>query len=269
MTIVSLGSSSRGFALMVMCGETRLLLDCGIGAPTFKDRCKAINLEPWVDYILVSHGHGDHVGGAASVAKFCKAKVLTTRPTLHCKPARLLHKLPRGQRELIHVNETFYLNNIEVLTFSVPHDKFNIGFRIRYNGLQLATATDAGHVNHGMRQGMEGSDALVIETNYHRPMLWDSDYPTNVKCRIDTPTGHLANQEAGSLMEWLSGRESQLKLVLGCHLGGQSNSEEHAYAALVDGWQRGSRKAAPHIDILPRTEPSKTYVIHKSRVEVQ
>ena len=109
---------------------------------------------------------------------------------------------------------------------------------------------------------------LIIETNYHRPLLWDSDYPQNVKCRIDTPTGHLANQEAGSLLEWLAGedRGSRLKLVLGCHLGGQSNTPQLAEAALRDGWGRGGHRSTPRIDILPRLTPSPIYKIDIANV---
>lgn len=269
MMLVSLGSSSRGFAILVFCGDKRILLDCGIGAPTFKNRCAAVGIEPKVDYIFLTHGHGDHCGGAASVALAFDAKIIATRPTILSKAAnRIRSTMPLGRREILRPSDSLFIGDIQITSFPVPHDKFNVGYVIEHDGVKLTSITDAGHVTRDILQAATDADILIIETNYHRAMLWDSDYPEHVKRRIDTPTGHLANSEAASMLEWLGvgGRGDKLKLVLGCHLGGNSNTPEYAERALRSGWERSGANNMPAFEILPRVEPGKIYTVDQSGV---
>ena len=158
MIICSLGSSSRGFAILVVCGQLCLLLDCGIGAPTFTKRSGMVGMQPEVDYVLLSHGHGDHVNGAASVAKKFGATVLATRSTFRAKAMSRVRTLPKEQRMTMGVNDSFFLRDVKVDTFSIPHDKMNVGFSITHQGLKLTSVTDIGHINHRARLAAQDSD---------------------------------------------------------------------------------------------------------------
>jgi len=69
MRFASLGSGSRGNALVVEAGRTRLLLDCGFGPRNLAVRLARLGLEAGdLDAIVVTHEHGDHVGGVAACA---------------------------------------------------------------------------------------------------------------------------------------------------------------------------------------------------------
>ena len=66
----SLGSGSEGNALLVECGDLdaplRLLIDCGFGVREITRRLAWEGLTPAsLDAILVTHEHGDHIGGVA------------------------------------------------------------------------------------------------------------------------------------------------------------------------------------------------------------
>ncbi|MDO8958754.1 MAG: MBL fold metallo-hydrolase, partial [Rhodocyclaceae bacterium] len=59
----SLGSGSKGNALLVESGCTRVLVDCGFGQREMALRLERLGIEPAsVDAVLVTHEHADHVG---------------------------------------------------------------------------------------------------------------------------------------------------------------------------------------------------------------
>lgn len=70
MCFASLGSGSRGNALLVESGKTRILTDAGFG-PRAMERCLArLGMTPSdVHYVLITHEHSDHIGGALACAR--------------------------------------------------------------------------------------------------------------------------------------------------------------------------------------------------------
>ena len=76
-----------------------------------------------------------------------------------------------------------------------------------------------------------GLDALVLECNYDRDMLWSGAYPRWLKERIGGPFGHLDNRDAARLLGALD--RSRLKHIIGAHLSQQNNSPALARAALA------------------------------------
>ena len=66
----SLGSGSQGNGLLVSSSKTSLLVDCGFSTVETERRLHRLSVTPEsVDAILVTHEHGDHVGGVAGLAK--------------------------------------------------------------------------------------------------------------------------------------------------------------------------------------------------------
>src|SRR5438445_486229 len=82
-----------------------------------------------------------------------------------------------------------------------------------------------------VEQKLSGLDALVLESNYDRDMLWSGGYPRWLKERIAGPFGHLDNQHAARLLAALD--RSRLKHVIGAHLSQQNNTPEIARNALA------------------------------------
>jgi len=83
MRFASLGSGSRGNALVVEAGSTRILLDCGIRArrdslPSRPPRPHPEDLSA----VVVTHEHDDHIGGVARLARRHSIPVWLTHGTL-------------------------------------------------------------------------------------------------------------------------------------------------------------------------------------------
>ena len=78
----SLGSGSEGNALLIEAGSTRLLIDCGLPVRQALARIEARGVDPMgLDAILVTHEHGDHIGGVMALARKTGATVYLTRGT--------------------------------------------------------------------------------------------------------------------------------------------------------------------------------------------
>ena len=70
MRFALLGSGSRGNAALICAGRTRVLLDCGLGLAEARLRLSRLGVEAAeLDGILVTHEHGDHLGGVGALAR--------------------------------------------------------------------------------------------------------------------------------------------------------------------------------------------------------
>ena len=80
LTIVhTLASGSSGNALLLSCGESRILLDAGISCRRITAALRELGLEPGsLSAILITHTHADHISGLQTLLKRCDAPVLAT-----------------------------------------------------------------------------------------------------------------------------------------------------------------------------------------------
>ena len=78
----SLGSGSSGNGLVVECGKTRVMMDCGFSVAETRERLERAGLSPRdLAGIVVTHEHDDHLGGVAAFAKKYAIPVHLTRGT--------------------------------------------------------------------------------------------------------------------------------------------------------------------------------------------
>ena len=81
-----LGSGSRGNGLLVECGPTAILVDCGFSLKETERRLARLGREACeLDAILVTHEHGDHVDGIGPLARKYDIPVWLT-PGTHAAP---------------------------------------------------------------------------------------------------------------------------------------------------------------------------------------
>ena len=87
-------------------------------------------------------------------------------------------------------------------------------------------------MSNGILKNLEGSEFVLLESNYDPEILMYSKYPYILKNRIAGPTGHLSNEAAGKTI--CSLLKSGLKQVMLGHLSKESNFPELAYKTVVE-----------------------------------
>lgn len=228
MRFASLGSGSRGNALLVEAGNTRLLVDAGFGPREMSRRLERLGLKAEaVDAVLVTHEHSDHIGGVFACARRFDWAVLLTHGTLAaCADAGADTRVT-----IIDSHESLSVGDICVHPFPVPHDaREPVQFVLADGARRLGVLTDAGHVTPHMVAMLEACDALVLECNHDAGMLEQGSYPRALKRRVGGPWGHLDNVAAASLLSRIG--HSRLRHVVAAHLSAENNRPALARAAL-------------------------------------
>lgn len=228
----SLASGSGGNCLVAQADLTRVLVDCGLGLRDTERRLARLGLEPAdIDAILVTHEHDDHGGCAFDFAAAHNVLVVLTHGTL--RALRAAGKMHDGVRTLVvRAGERAAIGAMEVAPFTVPHDAAEpVQFVLSDGAARLGVVTDIGIGTRHVEQMLSGLDALVLECNYDRDMLWSGGYPRWLKERIGGPFGHLDNRDAARLLGALD--RSRLKHIIGAHLSQQNNTPDLARAALA------------------------------------
>lgn len=229
MRFASLGSGSRGNALLVESGTTRLLVDAGFGPREMSRRLERLGAAAGeIDAVLVTHEHSDHIGGVFACARRYGWTVLLTHGTLAgCRQVDgEVHTC------VINSNEELVVGDIKVQPFPVPHDaREPVQFVFEDGTNRLGVLTDAGHVTAHMVEMLDACDALVLECNHDIGMLERGSYPRALKRRIGSRWGHLDNTAAASLLARLG--HSRLRHVVAAHLSVENNRPELARVALA------------------------------------
>ncbi|MFM2123933.1 MAG: hypothetical protein RL328_384 [Acidobacteriota bacterium] len=217
-----LASSSSGNSTLVSTDRTRLLIDAGLSRKETFERLAAIGVAPEsLDAILITHEHSDHVAGRPAIAKKLDIPVYCSRLTAP--------EIPWGEfspkLELFQAGASFVVGDIDIDSFTIPHDAADpVGFSFRTQGLKVSIATDLGYLPESVRQQIQGSDVLLLESNHDLEMLKVGPYPWSVKQRVMGRMGHLSNEVACSFIrEMLDSRTSTL--ILG-HLSEHNNHPE-------------------------------------------
>jgi phosphoribosyl 1,2-cyclic phosphodiesterase len=232
----SLASGSRGNCLVVEAGDgaslTRVLLDCGLNLTDSERRLARLGLAPRdIDGMLVTHEHGDHAHGVFDFAAAHNIVVYLTYGTMLAMKAE--GKVIEGVR-MVFVNgrQSEALDGMQVIPFTVPHDaREPVQFVLSDGERKLGVLTDIGTPTSHVAAVLSGLDALVLECNYDRDMLWNGGYPKWLKQRIAGPFGHLDNEDSARLIGALDC--SKLKHIVGAHLSQQNNRPEIARAVLA------------------------------------
>lgn len=225
----SLGSGSKGNALLVESGGTRVLLDCGFGPRELALRLQRLGVAPdSIAAVLVTHEHADHVGGAAR----CAARFGWTIHASHgtAAAASQLADIPVRRFDS---HASFALGALEIHPYPVPHDaREPTQFVFSDGASRLGILTDAGMVTPHIVAMLQECAALVLECNHDADMLAAGRYPPPLKRRIAGNFGHLDNRAAAGLLRALGGR--RLRHVVAAHLSEENNTPERARAALAE-----------------------------------
>jgi phosphoribosyl 1,2-cyclic phosphodiesterase len=181
--------------------------------------------------ILVTHEHSDHAGCAFDFAAAHGVAIYLTYGTLVA--LEMEGKALEGVKKiLIQSKDPFCIQELEVIPFTVPHDaREPVQFVLSDGNARLGVLTDIGVSTPHVERTLSGLDALVLECNYDRDLLWAGPYPKWLKERIAGPFGHLDNRESERLLGALD--RTRLKHVIGAHLSQQNNKPDLARACLA------------------------------------
>jgi phosphoribosyl 1,2-cyclic phosphodiesterase len=235
MRLSVLGSGSRGNALLIEQGATRLLVDAGFGPRTLARRLAAVGCAPEsILGLVLTHEHVDHAGGALEACARWGWPLYATAGTLAALPTPIV-----PVRTIRH-GTPWTIGDVEGLSTPVPHDAADCAalvFTARASGARLGIALDVGHVPEPLLQAFERLDALVIEANHDAARLAAGPYPWALKQRIRGGLGHLSNAQAAEAVAHAV--HAGLRAVILAHLSETNNAPELAVETVRTALRRG------------------------------
>lgn len=222
MQFASLGSGSRGNSTLIESDGTAILVDCGFSMRETERRLQRLSRDiEQVTAILVTHEHGDHVRGVASLAKKYELPVWSSRGT--AKAAKLDGLNELGLWNCIDIHKNFEINAIQIQPIPVPHDaKEPCQFIFSDGDWRLGVLTDTGSITPYIEEQYSACDAFILEANHDQAMLAQGSYPPSLKNRVGGSFGHLNNDQAKDLLNTID--VSKLQYLVASHISDKNNT---------------------------------------------
>ncbi|HQZ95946.1 MAG TPA: MBL fold metallo-hydrolase [Pyrinomonadaceae bacterium] len=236
MRFTILGSGSTGNAVLISSETTNVLVDAGMSAREIVKRLAEVGVSPdKLDGIMVTHEHGDHIGGLRVLMSAVNCPVYISRITEDAfydtkaggqngdSESSKRRSALKDRTQEIESTREFRIGDIDFEPFSVPHDAVdNFGFIAKKDGVKVATLMDFGHISTLIKEKLTGCDAIVVESNHSRDMLRAcSVYTWDLKQRIMSNTGHLSNED---LSDWLTNDfDGRARHIVLAHLSQRAN----------------------------------------------
>jgi phosphoribosyl 1,2-cyclic phosphodiesterase len=260
MKLTVLGSGSTGNAVLIVAGNTRVLVDAGLSAKEIARRLTLVGEDVHsLDGVLVTHEHGDHSGGLRVLLRSVDCPVYISAKTLDAyvserfnvsnEEPRRRSAAMRDRVEQIESSKDFRIGEIDFHPFTIPHDAVdNFGFTATHQGVKIATLMDFGHITTLVSERLRGCAAIVMESNHSRDMLKACDsYPWDLKQRILSRLGHLSNEDVA---DWLKdGFDGSAKYIVLAHLSQRANNPYLAKITAEVALQERAPLFAPETEI--------------------
>ena len=252
----SLYSGSSGNCSVVRCGDEYLLIDMGKSCRVTLNALKALGLSvSGMKGLLVTHEHSDHVAGLGVFLKHYSVPVYGSAATLDHLDG--LGVAPQSPELIAHASRGQPVGGVRVSAFPTSHDVPCCGFRITApDGSVMAIATDLGCLTDPVHTALSGADLVALEANYDLHSLRYGSYPYYLKRRIESPRGHLDNNEcAAKILELV--QQGCKKFAL-CHLSKENNTPDLALGAVRSALVAAGVTPGPGVRVQAqkRAEPS-------------
>ncbi|NMA95090.1 MAG: MBL fold metallo-hydrolase [Clostridiales bacterium] len=231
--LCSLFSGSSGNATYIGNDKTHILVDSGLSGIKVKTALKHIGVKPdSIGAIVITHEHTDHIQSAGVLSREFDIPIYANEKTWEQMEKRLGALSPKNMR-LFYNDMDFYIDNINVSPFSIPHDAADpVGFCFYYRSSKISIATDLGYTNKKIIDKMKDSNVVLLEANHDIDMLANGPYPYHLKRRIRGTRGHLSNEDAGGVaVELAKGNVTHLLLA---HLSEKNNAPNLAHETVSD-----------------------------------
>lgn len=251
MKLCVLGSGSKGNAVYVEAGRTRVLFDAGFSSREIKRRLESVGVDPGdLCAIFISHEHHDHVGGLRVFGR--RFPVFATQGTLDAAS----RTYPLNGSHAISTGSWFEVGDLKVLPVPLSHDAADpVGFVVEDGERRVGIITDQGTPTRVVRHHLRDLDLAIIESNHDPDMLKNGPYRWDLKQRIRSRLGHLSNQESAELVSGIM--HPGLKLVLLAHLSEVNNQPALALSAA----HRSIDGSGIAVNFCPQDRPTKMYTV--------
>lgn len=222
----TIASGSKGNCAIVICDETKLIIDMGISYLTLK-KCLEENSLSFDDFsgILITHNHKDHINGLKSLISKTKLNAYI--------PVDMYDGIKESITDdrCIFIDDNFEINDVKIELIHTSHDApCSIGFIISHNDKSMVYVTDTGYINRKFLGKMVNKDIYIIESNHDEIMLMDGPYPRFLKERVISDKGHLSNSTTAKYLKKIIGDKT--KHIILAHLSETNNTPEKALEAM-------------------------------------
>ncbi|MCI8511170.1 MAG: MBL fold metallo-hydrolase [Lachnospiraceae bacterium] len=265
MRFVSIASGSSGNCIYAGTESTHVLVDAGISAKRIEQGLSEIGLKPTeVSAVCITHEHSDHIRGLGVLARKYGLPVYATAGTIReILQTKALGELPGELFHEVLPDAELLVGDVTITPFHIDHDASDpVAYRLRAGNKSLAVATDLGHFNQYTIDHLLDLDAVLLEANHDLRMLETGPYPWYLKRRIMGDFGHLSNENAGRLINYIAG--DKLRHILLGHLSKENNLPELAYETVkvaVDMGECPYRAADFHMAVAGRDTMSEILTI--------
>ncbi|MFC7061085.1 MBL fold metallo-hydrolase [Halobacillus seohaensis] len=240
-----LASGSTGNAFYIESGKEKILVDAGLSGKKIEGLLEQIQVDPHdLSRILVTHEHSDHIKGLGIMARRYNLPIYANDKTWQAMEGQL-GKLSVDQKFHFNMEETRSFGGIDIESFAVSHDAADpMFYTFHQEGKKISLVTDLGYVSERIKKTVEGSDALIFESNHDVSMLRMCRYPWNIKRRILGDSGHVSNEDCALALSDII--NDQTKRVYLAHLSADNNMKDLARMSVKEvlkerGFQIGSR----------------------------
>jgi len=224
MKIVVLASGSKGNSTYIEYNNTKILIDMGISSSMLEKKLASVDVNVnYLDAILITHTHIDHVGGLKTFVKKHSTPIYLTEIMYNEL------EFDFNNREFI-TTDTIQIGDIEIVVIKTSHDtNDSIGFVIKADK-EVVYITDTGYINKKYFKAIYNKNIYIFESNHDIEMLMNGKYPHYIKNRILGDRGHLSNSDSAYYLSKLAGDKTS-HIVL-AHLSEENNTEEKALESL-------------------------------------
>jgi len=230
--VLSSGSKANCTVIQSPNGKS-ILIDCGLSARETLKRLTAVGIEPQtLQGIFITHEHRDHTVGIRvlsaklNIPIYANAGTATALELKQIITADTLVKITKTGHPVI-------IDDLSIQPFAISHDAAEpVGYVVTADNLKFVYATDLGKVTTLVKSCCQDCQAMVLEFNHDEKLLWECDYPWELKQRIISNRGHLSNKSASILVKETI--PSGLKHLVLAHISEHSNTPETAMRTLEE-----------------------------------
>ena len=235
MRLTILSSGSGGNTLCIESGQTVIYVDAGLRNGRLRERWQRLEAstgEPRrrPSAAFLTHEHADHVAGADDLA-VAGVHLYATAGTASGLP---LSERGRAAVRELGIGQTRDHGALQITPIPIPHDAAApVAYVISDGEHRLGIITDCGAPKAELAPAFADCDALLLETNHDRALLFGGPYPERLKRRITSGEGHLSNEQSATLLTAIREASSrEPALVICAHLSKVNNRPELALRAV-------------------------------------